>query len=195
MRKVLIFCFCFFSLNAFGNPNYSGSYSFSGDVELMVHINKERVWGDYRAGRERIQALRNQGYTCERVYRAWNLCRKFIKDSKIPSSLEREIDRTYRSMRLIFGVKRAEPTLISKGDAVEEWLYHQRLTVDLGHESITYEKFRVMHGQNITKIKSGEFGPAEYEFIDHQGSFGKIHQKTITTENVMDSYMTQIFLD
>lgn len=130
-----------------------GIHSFQGEFRVVQKTRYETVYSFTDAGRDRLEQLRKDGYSCMHKWNGIYLCSGLLpEDGTDKEVIERVQNKMQTYSKLEFFALRGDPSLISRGDSVEMWEVPQEVSFG----GVTYQNYRYLITQGIHKIFLGE---------------------------------------
>lgn len=111
----------------------------------------------------RLQELKKQNYTCTNHGGQTSLCQAFLEAAGTENEISARVEQMLTPLTIEISEQLEAPSLISKGEDVEEWQVNQKIKFR-NKEHLTW---RLIKTTEMEKVFLG--APAEETFIIYQG--------------------------
>lgn len=187
----LLLCLLLLSPSIFAEKFFhlEGPFHFTGNKEVAMAKRNEPVYAFTQAGRDRLEVLENQGYTCKLLPRQTYLCSIFDKTIRPVASVLERADRYYVQSEVEFEAGKVSPDVVSIGDSLIVYRFHKKVTFQ--GKSFPHFDYQITFGQNgdLHKVKFGE-GIHRQEFIvSHEGLLKRARLFSDQEEKYYDTFL------
>lgn len=100
---------------------YQGRFQFSGELEPSQFVHSVRIYLNGEVAREKMIALINRGYICEKRLGQIVLCRRLSDLTEIPDAIAAQMRESVQQMNIQFASYQGSGTLITDGTSYREW--------------------------------------------------------------------------
>jgi hypothetical protein len=180
-------------------PQVSGHYLIRGDYEITSHIRQEVVHSQTQAGKDRLNALRAQGYTCQLTVNSTWACQTFLHDDTRFPAMDQYVQRKWLSHGFVFHASDEEHMeQTNDSEYLKEWTAQQTVahvlpdgTIDARWTMVDYDWV-----QGLWKIYLGLAGEENtYYFLWADDKLIKPDQVRFKNGAVTDKYMIEIQME
>lgn len=127
------------SLAAFASeltvPVIQGDYQIQKTYEVLWHMRWEKVYAVNAAGKERLEELKAQGYTCVAAPQNFYNCSKHLSDLSPFEKLDQAVQNKWQQRTITFAEPLGEPELVNNTEFFKQFIVSQKVVMwDIPHE-------------------------------------------------------------
>jgi hypothetical protein len=164
-----------------------GQFSYNGDFNVVSSMRNETVYPASKSGQERLNILRNEGYSCQNKLQ-FVQCQKVFTNAALPESMANVAPTAqYVSFENLLSLE-----LISKGDDVSIYEAQQNIIVD----GVSYSNAQYLERSDLVKVTVGDLNHSDYhsfivytDMVSLLDSFNHTESKWVYT-----TYLIEFFL-
>jgi len=191
--KLFIYIFLLLSGIAFSH-DLEGTYVFEGEFQVTIHKVSEIVFNHTAMGKERLNNLNRDGFTCVLKTARFSKCFKFLKDMSLPKEIQSKVMKKFKTFDISIGDK-INQTTVYESDYFKETLFESKMRINKNGEAFSYNYFRIFKGDHIVKIKTGKSSPSDFEFVLKSSSeIVKVEQFRLQNGSRTHQYLVEIIL-
>jgi hypothetical protein len=166
-----------------------GHFKREGDLKLMLAYRVEQVYTMTEQGKARLSELRGLGHECRVITSSHYACKSFLELESVPQNIKMRIENKYQNQVVSFGVLRATPEVINKGEHYTEYLVPQTFSF----KGSSKDNYRYFESDEVDKISAGTNVPADFSFVVESEDELSIVEQTGTNERfVLTMYLVKI---
>lgn len=179
-----------FSSLTFAEDYYelNGTFAPNGQQEVLISKRNEPVYGFTRSGKDRLQVLKADGYTCKLLPRQTYLCSKFDKTLNVSASVQKRADSYFSTGTVRFEDRRVIPVKITEGESLVVYRFNKM--VFFQGKSYDYFDYQVSRS-GLHKVKFGEGISREEYLVNHEGLISKVRLFSDQEKKYYDQFLIE----
>lgn len=163
----------------------NGHFKRQGDLELMLAYRVEQVHTITESGRSRLAELRRQGQECRVITSSHYACKSFLEIDSVPADIKIRIENKFQDQIVSFGVLRADPEVINKGEHYTEYLMSQTIS----SKGKSKDSYRYFDSDEVDKISAEN---TFYFVVEDEETLSVVEQTAVNERFVLTMYLVKV---
>lgn len=166
-----------------------GHFAYKGDHSVVSSVRYETVYTPSEAGKQRLQELQGEGYSCQAKLQFVQCKKLFATSNNIPSTITQAVPS---AQNVIFESVQSMD-LISQGDDIAIYEAAQNVSVD----GTTYDVVKYLERPDLVKASVGDANDSAnyHSFVVNTDSVSVLDSINVTESKwVFTTYHVEFFL-